>query len=105
MNLKQSLFSLAFVIAAAGCNNVDHGTMGGHKYKEPTAAQIAAAKDMHNTVCPVSGDKIGDTKIVAIHDGKLYHICCAGCAESFNENPDQYIKELDANPAKYGLKQ
>jgi len=107
MNLKLSLLPLIAAAVIAGCNDMGHDhhgmMMGGH-HEQPTAAEIAAAKDMHNTVCPISGDKTEDSKVVAIHDGKLYHLCCEDCVEKFNDSPDKYIKMMDANPSKYGLK-
>ncbi len=44
--------------------------------------------------CPVCGqdaDSKGQQKDVE-HDGKTAHLCCEGCANAFNENPDKYSK-------------
>ncbi len=44
--------------------------------------------------CPVCGqaaDSKGQQKDVE-HDGKTAHLCCEGCANAYNENPDKYSK-------------
>ncbi len=44
--------------------------------------------------CPVCGqaaDSNGQQKDVE-HDGKTVHLCCEGCANAYNENPDKYSK-------------
>ena len=45
-------------------------------------------------VCPVCG-KAADSKgqqVDAEHDGKTAHLCCEGCANAYNANPDKYSK-------------
>jgi YHS domain-containing protein len=106
MAFKLSLLSLVGAALLAGCNNMQHGNhmMGGHQHAAPTAAEIAAAKDVGNTKCVVTGDDVGTSKAVAIHDGKLYHFCCADCAGKFHADPQKYVKMVEADPAKYGIK-
>jgi YHS domain-containing protein len=94
MTRTRTLLAWTAVALLAGCSKT-------HNY---TAAEIAAAKDMGNTVCPVSGDPVGDSKAVAIHDGKLYHLCDDTCQHGFSEKPDHYITVMNADPKKYGLK-
>lgn len=69
---------------------------------QPTAATEAV--DVGNTICPVSGDNIGDSKIVEVYDGKVYHLCCSDCPDEFKKNPEKYAKAIADNPAKYGVK-
>ena len=69
---------------------------------QPTAT--ATVTDLHNTVCPVGGDKVGDSKLTETYQGKIYHFCCDDCPEKFKKDPEKYAKEVAANPAKYGIK-
>jgi len=60
------------------------GTKGG-------LTEVAAAESSGND-CPVCGqaaDSKGQQKDVE-HDGKTAHLCCEGCADAYNENPDKY---------------
>ncbi len=40
--------------------------------------------------CIVTG---GAASMTLVHGGKSYPICCTGCREEFNENPEKYIKK------------
>ncbi len=47
-------------------------------------------------VCPVCGqaaDSKGQQKDVE-HGGKTAHLCCEGCANAYNANPDKYSKSV-----------
>ncbi|MGD1276225.1 MAG: YHS domain-containing protein [Tepidisphaeraceae bacterium] len=68
------------------------------------ATQPSAAVDLRNTVCPVSGDKVGDSNIVEVYDGKVYHLCCPDCHKDFEKDPAKYAKAVAADPAKFGVK-
>ncbi len=59
--------------------------------------------DVHNTKCPVSGDDIGASTLMAVYKDKVYHLCCPDCIEPFNKEPEKYIKVMEADPAKYGV--
>jgi YHS domain-containing protein len=63
-----------------------------------------AAIDLNNTICPVSGDKVGDSKLTEVFDGKIYHFCCDDCPKQFVKDPEKYAKLVAADPAKYGVK-
>jgi hypothetical protein len=43
--------------------------------------------------CVVSG---GLGTIPVMHKGVTYYVCCSGCKDAFNENPEKYIKEYEA---------
>ena len=64
----------------------------------------ASAVDLRNTICPVSNDKVGDSNLVEVYDGKVYHLCCPDCSKDFDKNPDKYAKLVADNPAKFGVK-
>jgi YHS domain-containing protein len=69
---------------------------------QPTAD--GSAVDLKNTVCPVSGDQVGDSKLMTTYEGKIYHFCCDDCPKAFAKDPAKYAKAVAADPAKYGVK-
>jgi YHS domain-containing protein len=71
---------------------------------QPATTQPFQAVDLHNTVCPVSGEKVDDSKLVEVYDGKIYHLCCADCHNDFEKNPEKFAKAVSDDPAKYGVK-
>ena len=85
-------------IFLTGCAT-SHESGGG---ATPAATQSAAV-DLHNTVCPVSGEKVGPSKLTETYQGKIYHFCCDSCPEDFRKDPDKYAKAVAADPAKYGV--
>jgi hypothetical protein len=46
--------------------------------------------------CVVSG---GLGKIAVSFKGVTYYVCCSGCKDAFEENPEKYIKEYEAKKA------
>jgi hypothetical protein len=42
--------------------------------------------------CPVTG---GLGKIPVTYNGVTYYVCCSGCRDAFNENPEKYVKEYE----------
>jgi len=48
-------------------------------------------------VCVVTG---GLGKIAVSYKGQTYHVCCSGCKEAFEENPEKILKEFEARKAK-----
>ncbi len=98
----RTMVSVAFALAVGA---------GGFALAEsaPTTAPSAQATtqpavDMHNTKCLVSGDDVGDSKLTATYDGKIYHFCCDSCPEAFKKDPAKYAKAAADDPAKYGIK-
>jgi hypothetical protein len=54
------------------------------------------AKEKKN-LCVVSGG-LGTSTVT--HNGKTYYVCCSGCRDAFNENPEKFIKEFEAKQNK-----
>ncbi len=102
MKLRFSLWSAALGLCLVGL-----GLPGcaGNKEAAPSAAAQPSAVDLNNTVCPVSMDKVGDSKLTVVYQGKIYHFCCDDCPKKFNADPDKYANAVAADPAKYGIKQ
>jgi YHS domain-containing protein len=61
-------------------------------------------EDLKNTICPVSGDKVEDSKLIEVYDGKAYHLCCPDCHTAFENHPERFAAAVAADPAKYGIK-
>jgi YHS domain-containing protein len=58
--------------------------------------------DVKNTKCVVMPhDPVG--KLWVQYEGKAYHICCPGCIEDFNKEPQKYVKALEAKPMDFGI--
>ncbi|HEY7313676.1 MAG TPA: YHS domain-containing protein [Gemmataceae bacterium] len=43
--------------------------------------------------CVVSG---GLGTMPVVYKGKTYYVCCSGCRDAFNDEPEKYIKEYEA---------
>jgi YHS domain-containing protein len=67
----------------------------------PASAQTS--NQAVNTICPVSGDAVGDVgkPVYAQYQGKTIAFCCKDCLKKFNKNPDKYgslaLKNQSAN--------
>ncbi|MWV40722.1 XdhC family protein [Natrialba sp. INN-245] len=49
-------------------------------------------------VCGMTVDP-ADAPASVDHAGETYHFCCPGCADSFREDPDSYLEQLDETAA------
>ena len=34
------------------------------------------------------------------YKGETFYVCCSGCRDAFNENPEKFIKEYEAKKNK-----
>ncbi|MBF0478853.1 MAG: YHS domain-containing protein [Candidatus Omnitrophica bacterium] len=75
--------------------------------KKPAAtadATKAAAVNVGNKICPVSGMNVNSMSPVTYeYEGKIYNFCCAGCIDEFKKDPKKYIQKIEAelkNPAE-----
>lgn len=66
--------------------------------------QVAATKEGESfgkqekkPECVVSGG-LGTSTVS--YKGVTYYVCCSGCRDAFNENPEKYIKEYNERKAK-----
>ena len=91
---------LAFVMATANATTFANSCCGAKKDAKECNKEIAAdcAKNVSagesSDNCPVCGqaaDSKGQQTDVA-HAGETVHLCCEGCANAYNENPDKYTK-------------
>lgn len=109
-----AILSVPAALAIAGCSHPQDNppptsstqsmsmSHGDHIAMSDTDAKQASAVDVHNTVCPVSGEKVDASSVTETYHGKVYHLCDKDCAKQFKESPDKFAKAVDDNPAKYG---
>src|SRR4051812_42938204 len=71
------------------CCTPENNTMALDSKKELDSSKI----DVKNTKCIVMGEDIS-TKTVE-YQGKIYHICCEDCIETFNKTPEKFVKALE----------
>lgn len=104
VTLAAALGFAGFALAEgmAGMNMAPATAPASQPASQPTTT--AGAVDLGNTVCPVSGDNVGGSKLFAVYEGKIYHFCCRDCPKDFGENPAKYAKLVAEDPAKYGVK-
>lgn len=55
------------------------------------------AKAEKKNLCVVTGG-LGTASVS--HKGVTYYVCCSGCRDAFNENPEKYIKEWEEKKKK-----
>ena len=61
---------------------------------QPAAVQnLADAKVVEQTTCPVMGGAI-NKDIFTEYKGKKVYFCCPGCKPKFEKNPEKYIDKL-----------
>lgn len=74
----------------------------------PARAQMQGATtgakkvEVGNSICPVSGEKVGQKgKLVQVeYKGKFYNLCCNLCKKDFLKNPEKYTGIADTQAAK-----
>ena len=81
------ILTLALVLATAllltGCEK-----------KQPAPPSTPTARPAHaQTTCPVMGGNI-DKNHYADYQAKRIYFCCPGCSDTFNKDPDKYVKAL-----------
>ncbi|NOR65004.1 MAG: hypothetical protein GQ468_03200 [Candidatus Scalindua sp.] len=91
---------LAFVMATANTTTFANSCCGVKKdakecNKEDArdrAKSVSASESSDN--CPVCGQAADskDQQTDVAHAGETVHLCCEGCANAYNENPDKYTK-------------
>lgn len=61
-------------------------------------AQVDKPVNVGNKICPVSGERVGQSGMEAAtyeYKGKIYNFCCEMCIDSFKSNPEKYIKKVE----------
>lgn len=51
-----------------------------------------------NRICPVSGQEIKPgSQAEYVYKGKVYNFCCPMCIDTFQQDPEKYLKLLEEN--------
>ena len=92
---------LAFVLATANTTTFANSCCGAKKDGKEcnmedakACAKKVAASASSGDKCQVCG-KAADSKgqeVDTKHAGETVHLCCEGCLNAYNENPDKYTK-------------
>ncbi|WP_416838150.1 XdhC family protein [Haloferax sp. DFSO52] len=70
------------------------GSDGGAKTADSTDASAGPHVD---PVCGMTVDPDGAPSVS--HEGETYYFCCQGCADSFSNDPDEYLDADEGQPA------
>ena len=62
-----------------------------------TKQGVAFAAGESGPECVVSG---GKGTMTISYKGQTYYVCCGGCRDAFNDNPEKYIKEYNERKGK-----
>ncbi len=90
---------LAFVMATANTTTFANSCCGAKKDAKECNKEIAADCAKNVSASESSGDKClvceqaADSKgqqVDTEHAGETVHLCCEGCADAYNKNPDKY---------------
>ena len=76
--------------------NKDKTTQVDTKNTDPQYNEVVSVKEGTpiNSVCPVSGEELGDdTQLIKYH-GEIIAVCCKKCLAKIKADPDKYIKRL-----------
>jgi hypothetical protein len=70
--------------------------------QKPTQSQTS--KQATNTVCPVSGDKVGSIgkPVYVEYQGKKLALCCKDCLKDFHRNPAKFATLAEKNEVAKG---
>jgi YHS domain-containing protein len=86
---------LSAVVAAALLGAPALFVSAADKPKTPTTRPSAPPKAV-NKYCAVEGkDHEVDPKVTRTYKGKVVGFCCNDCAETFDKDPDKYMKRLE----------
>ena len=105
MKEKLLITSLCFTLVGGGYVFANEGHEHGDKKDSSTTKHEevtqqegendgAAAVEVGNKICPVSGEKVGEMGEIIKYEynGKIYNLCCSMCAKDFKKDPEKYSK-------------
>ena len=86
--MKSKIVSLIIITLLISANSAL--AVGGDSHREHEKAVVKVG----NKLCPVSGENVEDMGggIEREYNGKIYNLCCAGCVDIFEKDPEKYSK-------------
>ncbi len=85
-------------VFANSCCGIEKDVKESNKEDAKGSIKKVAAGESSGDVCPVCG-KASDSEgqqVDVEHGGKTAHLCCEGCANAYNANPDKYSKSEES---------
>jgi hypothetical protein len=69
---------------------------------KPAPSPVSQAKWGGQTLCPVTGDKLGSmgTPVPVTAKGRTIYVCCQGCIDEVKADPDTFLRKVDADIAQ-----
>jgi len=87
-------FNSGNLVFANSCCGIETGKKDSSNDGAKGCIMEVAADESSGDICPVCG-KASDSEgqqVDVEHGGKTAHLCCEGCANAYNANPDKYSK-------------
>ncbi len=84
-------------VFANSCCGIEKDVKECNKEDAKSSVKGVSTSESSGDVCPVCG-KASDSEgqqVDVEHGGKTAHLCCEGCANAYNANPDKYSKSED----------
>lgn len=100
--MKKMILTLCVAALATSAIAADPPNSKGDKTAQSSGAKIESI----NTICPVSGDKVGELgkPVYVEYKGKKIGFCCRDCPKDFKKNPEKFAALAEKNQAQEGAK-
>jgi YHS domain-containing protein len=98
--MKKMILTLCVAALATSAIAADPPNSKGDKTAKSSGVKIESI----NTICPVSGDKVGELgKAVYVeYKGKKIGFCCKDCPKDFKKDPEKFAALAEKNQAQPG---
>ena len=63
--------------------------------------ESGSESDAWNKICPVCGGPVTTDLETVTYEDKVYGFGCAGCPEKFEQNPQDYVKNLNEDGTEF----
>ena len=66
-----------------------------------SVTESGSESDAWNKICPVCGGTVTTDSETVTYEDKVYGFGCAGCPEKFEQNPQDYVKNLNEDGTEF----
>ena len=66
-----------------------------------SVTESGSESDAWNKICPVCGGPVTTDLETVTYEDKVYGFGCAGCPEKFEQNPQDYVKNLNGDGTEF----
>ncbi len=93
---------------AYGCSerpgaDKDPGLKSSNTAADSVAVGQPASSGTWNKFCPVQGWAVDPKSPTLTYKGKVIGFCCPHCDETFNEDPDRYLRNLSEDGSQFNI--